>query len=499
MSSSADRPPFRSVLRSVLLGVHVRPNGPTRPHLLALLLLPAALLLGGIGTPTAAQDPGTELEALEVGPHGRYLQHQDGSPFFYLGDTAWELFHRLDEEEADRYLENRAAKGFTVVQAVVLAQLGGLDVPNANGDRPLEEKDPTRPNEAYFRHVDRIVERAGELGLRVGMLPTWGSHWKEGPDQIFTAENARDFGQYLGERYRDAPVIWILGGDANPDTPEERAIITAMAEGLEEGDGGAHLMTYHPRGPGLSTEQFPSAEWVDFHMYQSSHAAHDHDTGLFAEHDRAIAPPKPTLDGEPRYEAIPVGFYLDGYNRHDRFTAYDVRQAAYWSLLGGAAGHTYGNNNIWQMWAPGREPVIGASTPWYEALDHPGAFQMGHVRELFTARPFTRLRPDAEFVVDGPRTGGAKIRAMRARDSSFAFIYSPRGASFTVDQTRIAGVEVREIWYDPRYGRSHPIHTTDTKAFQTYTPPTSGRGNDWILLLENAAEDFPLPGSPETP
>jgi len=119
----------------------------------------------------------------------------------------------------------------------------------------------------------------------------------------------------------------------------------------------------------------------------------------------------PTVDGEPRYESINVGFYNQNYSRIDRFDDYDARQAAYWSLLAGACGHTYGNNNIWQMWQPGRNPAIGANIPWYEALDHPGAFQMGHLRRLFESRAWEKLVPMRSLVVDGPRTGGGKIRA----------------------------------------------------------------------------------------
>ncbi|HUT17637.1 MAG TPA: DUF4038 domain-containing protein, partial [Anaerolineae bacterium] len=115
---------------------------------------------------------------LQVAPNHRHLQYADGRPFLYLGDTAWELFHRLNAEEAEQYLENRAAKGFTVIQAVVLAERGGLEEPNANGDRALRDDDPAQPNEPYFRHVDWIVDRAEALGLVVGMLPTWGRYWK---------------------------------------------------------------------------------------------------------------------------------------------------------------------------------------------------------------------------------------------------------------------------------------------------------------------------------
>jgi hypothetical protein len=424
---------------------------------------------------------------IRVAKDNRHLEYTDGAPFFYLGDTAWELFHRLSPAEATRYLENRAEKGFTVIQAVVLAELGGLDVPSADGLVPLENADPTKPNEAYFAHVDAVVRKAAELDLFVGMLPTWGKYWKtdaDGRTGIFTTDSAESYGATLGRRYRDAPVIWILGGDANVDTDKEREVIDAMAQGLSEGDGGAHLKTYHPCGPGMSSQVFHESEWLDFNMIQSSHGASDHDNGLFVDIDYARKPVKPTIDGEPRYENINVGFYVKGADRRVRFDAYDARQAAYWALLAGACGHTYGNNNIWQMWRPGHEPAIGASIPWWDAMDHPGAYQMGLLRRLFESRSFELLEPYQEMILDGPSTGGAKIRAARARDGSFAFIYSPRGAQFCVDQRAIEGKRVRKSWFDPRYGTTEAFHTGDAVSPQTFVPPTSGRGNDWLLIME---------------
>jgi len=435
-------------------------------------------------------------QPVRVSDNGRFLVNADGSPFFYLGDTAWELFHRLDREDADKYLNNRAEKGFTVIQAVVLSQIEGLEAPNAYGHQPLKNNDPQKPNEDYFKHVDYIVDKAESLGLVIGMLPTWGSYWSSlnPEDLIFTVENAKTFGLYLGKRYKGKPIIWILGGDHNIHTEEERQIIDAMSKGLREGDGGEHLITFHPRGPGLSSDFFHNVDWLDFNMFQSSHAGHDHDNGLFAENDYNLKPVKPTLDGEPRYENIQVGFYFRGFNRQDRFDDYDVRQAAYWSILAGSCGHTYGHSSVWQMYAPGRDPIIAAVMPWYEALDHPGAFQMGFVRTLFEARSFTKLVPNQEMIKNGPMTGGGKIRAAVTNDATFAIIYSPRGESFTIDKSVINARYIKEIWFDPRYNVSYHIHTGDTQGMQTYTPPTSGRGQDWILIIENAELELPLPG-----
>ena len=175
-------------------------------------------------------------KSLQVSSKSRFLEYEDGTPFFYLGDTAWELFHRLNREEADLYLNNRAEKGFSVIQAVVLAERNGIEEPNPYGHTPLFDKDPARPNEAYFEHVDYIVNKAEELGLVIGMLPTWGSYWSDNnPDRtIFTAANAEQFGEFLGARYKEEPIIWILGGDHNIHTETEREIIEAMALGLRD-------------------------------------------------------------------------------------------------------------------------------------------------------------------------------------------------------------------------------------------------------------------------
>jgi len=278
---------------------------------------------------------------LVVSKNHRFLQHQDGTPFLYLGDTAWELFHRLDRELAGKYLDARRRQGFTVIQAVVLAEFDGLTTPNANGDKPLIDNDPSKPNEAYFAFVDWVVKRAAGQGLFIGMLPTWGDKvvlesWGKGP-VIFPVDKpeiARAWGRYLGARYKDAPnIIWILGGDRNGKGFEP--VWNAMAEGLSEGDGGGHLKTYHPSGGQSSSAWFHDASWLDFNMMQSSHGAKNIPNDLMIDKDYARTPTKPVLDGELRYENHPVNWkpLENGW-----FDAFDVRQGTYWSVFAGGMG-----------------------------------------------------------------------------------------------------------------------------------------------------------------
>jgi hypothetical protein len=245
---------------------------------------------------------------LRVSKNQRFLETTDGKPFFWLGDTAWELFHRLSREEADLYLKNRAEKGFTVIQAVALAEMDGLHDPNFYGETPLENDDPTKPREAYFQHVDYIVRKAEQLGLYIGLLPTWGDkvfkdRWGMGPE-IFNITNAKIYGRWIGNRYKNQKnIIWILGGDRNPRDESDVAIWRAMAEGISEGAGGNNkaLMTFHPQPNGVaeggSAKWFHADAWLDFNMFQTGHCR---ETNLWdrMEYAYQLKPTKPVLDGE---------------------------------------------------------------------------------------------------------------------------------------------------------------------------------------------------------
>ena len=135
-------------------------------------------------------------EQISVSDNHRYLVDEQGQPFFYLADTAWELFHRLNREEADMYLKDRAKKGFTAIQAVAIAELDGINTLNAYGHLPFVDEDPTHPaiqegaDNDYWDNVDYIVRKANKEGLYIAMLPTWGRYWHDGNKPVFNARNA---------------------------------------------------------------------------------------------------------------------------------------------------------------------------------------------------------------------------------------------------------------------------------------------------------------------
>lgn len=440
-----------------------------------------------------------KLPLLKVSENKRFLVKEDGSPFFWLGDTAWELFHRLNREEAEAYLKDRAEKGFTVIQAVVLAELNGLHDPNAYGQKPFQNDDPAQPNEEYFKHVDWITNKAEELGLYIGMLPTWGDKWagRNAEQKIFNPENAGRYGEWLANRYKEKPVIWILGGDRSVENEDQKKTICAMGLGLRKGDGGKHLITFHPTGGGQgSATWFHNEPWLDFNMLQNGHS------GISNQHRYTVelyklVPTKPVIDGEPIYEDHPLSFNAKE-NGHS--IAADVRRALYWDLFTGAFGHTYGHHSIWQMYAPGRNPINGPLMPWFEAIKQPGASQMQYGRRLMESRPFLTRIPDDSIIVPHkvptsvPGAGIKRFVATRDTDGAYAMVYAPIGRAFSVRMDVIRGKLVKAWWYNPRNGESLLIGEFPNTGTHEFLSPDPGEQIDWILVLDDALKNYPAPG-----
>ncbi len=450
------------------------------------------------------------LPRLKVSENKRFLVQEDGRPFFYLGDTAWELLHRLDRRQAVEFLEIRARQKFNVIQAVALAELDGVTDPNPYGDLPLIGRDPARPAVTpgsdptdpeqydYWDHVEFIIDEANRRGIYMGLLPTWGRwvrHDRNPADQIFNIENAEAYGRFIGKRFAGKGIIWILGGDRRVDGFAE--IWRAMARGIVTGISGKEdysvaLMTFHPAGGRTSSEFFHHDPWLHFNMWQTGHGpAEKVECWAKIKSDYDRTPVKPVMDGEPLYEDHPIGFAMAkeyGYSLDAH-----IRQRAYWDVFSGAFGHTYGNHSVWQMYAPGRRGINGPLFYWYEAIHRPGANQMQHLRALIESRPFLSRVPDQSLVLD-PLKGADYIAACRG--DGYAMIYNAQGRPFTVVLGKISGERIKAWWYNPRNGSAVVADTFENRGQREFTCPShQGFGADWVLVLDDAARNFPPPGS----
>ncbi len=468
-----------------------------------LRLFPMLLtIILAVNTANAAEP----LPAVKVSENGRFLVTADNKPFFWLADTAWEIFHRLNREDVDHYLDKRAKQGFTIIQAVAIAEFDGHIVPNAYGHLPFTDLDPTKPATKdgpandYWDHVDTVVDAANTRGFTIAFLPSWGRYWhdksKDGTPPIFNKVNAEVYGNWLGKRYKNKGVVWVLGGDRSVDSDAQKETIRAMARGLLSGDN-THILTFHPSGGMGSSKWFHDDAWLSFNMRQNGHAAEF--TGRYdqtkIDYDRT--PIKPVIDGEPIYEGHPVSFNAKGLGHS---TAADVRRPLYWNLFSGACGHTYGHHSIWPFWKSGIAEINAPLMPWTEAIDEPGANQMIHGRRLIESRPFLARIPDDSIIVTDrvatsvPGAGTRRFVATRDSDGTFAMVYVPIGRAFKVKMTTIKGKLVTASWYDPRTGVATRIGEYPNEGEREFLSPNKGELTDWVLVLDDAAKNYPPPG-----
>lgn len=437
---------------------------------------------------------------LQITKDGHYLQFQDGTPFFWLGDTGWELFHRLNLNEINQDLDNRAAKGFTVIQAVALAEFDGLRTPNQYGELPLINLDPKQPNEKYFKVVDSTIHMARQRNLFVGLLPTWGdkvtNNWGAGP-VIFDSLNAYVYGKWIGNRYKNEPnIIWILGGDrpAVRDSNDWRPIWRAMAKGIIEATNNQCIITYHPWGGSNSTSQWIHHEgWLDINMFQSGHGG-GHDVACWetTKRDFNYSPAKPTLDAEPNYEDHPVNPWPKWNTDNGYFRDYDVRKQCYRSVFAGACGVTYGHHAVWQFMNAREEAINYPDRGWINAMDRPAAFQVGHLRKLIESRPMLNRIPDNTLILKGQGDHAEHMEAFRAADNSYAMIYLPVGKAVTVTTSNF-NKQIAAWWFNPKDASIKKIGIIENTGSMEFVSPTIGAGNDWVLVIDDATKDYPVP------
>ncbi len=432
------------------------------------------------------------LLPLHVSPDGRGLVKSDGSPFFWMGDTAWWL-HRIAPEDLAHYLDTRKAQGFNVIQGPILTR----DSPDYSF---RTNNDPLHPNGAFFGHIDRIVDETDRRGMYSALVVTWGHYFADFRDP----ESARGYGRWLASRYKArANVIWIVAGEYAIDSADDFAISIwrGLGEGLHEGSEGRHPVTIHGSWapPPLQTSStfYHRDPWLAFNMIQSSQGGNfgpGAASWLLVEADYRKEPPKPVVDGEATYERPAT-------DTAPAWDAFGVRRRAYWSVFAGAFGHTYGAIH-----------VINFRGPWREALSWPGAGSMIHLRRLIESRPIPGRVPDQRLVVleaATPERSGAPgcfqkadrrlpcgvpdhVQATRAADGSYAMVYIPAGGrTVTIDPGPLSGRDLVAWWYRPSDGAALRIGTFPRTGALDFTTPA---GPDWVLVLDDAAMAFPAPG-----
>ncbi len=442
---------------------------------------------------------------LRVSADGRAFQHADGTPFFWLGDTAWLITQKLNRDEVKIYFENRRAKGFNVVQCCVVQFLNdknfngspavlGDDITRLNVTPGASPSDPAQYD--YWDHVDYVIETAAAHGIYLALAPVWSHMVRRTP---LTAAQVGPYIERLAARMKDRPnVIWLNGGSARGH--ENADVWQIIGESLHRHNP-HQLVSFHPFGRIVTTEWFKDAAWLDFHLFTSGHRRYDQDTEgrkygednwRYVLEARAADPKRPVLDAEPAYENTPQGLHKP---EEPYWTANDTRRYAWWSVLAGAAGHTFGENSVRQIYLPHEtKPASGAKGFFMERLDSAGAGQMRHLKNLMLSRPFVGRVNDQSLAAGDE--GEKYDRVLVARGDGYVLAYTYTGRSFTLQLRALGGGALKSWWFNPRTGEATPAGTQVGAGAATFDPPGSpAPGNDWVLVLDAVTKNFNAPGA----
>ncbi|MHC4713752.1 MAG: apiosidase-like domain-containing protein [Planctomycetota bacterium] len=423
--------------------------------------------------------------------HRKHLQHSDGTPFLWLGDTWWYgLSKRLSWPGDFRELAgDRVSKGFSVIQIVAgpYPGVGAGDSKNANEAGLPWEEDMSSINPAYFDMADLRIEHLVSRGLVPCIFGAWGFHVK-----LMGTDKMKRHWRHLVARYGAYPVVWSLTGEALETWPHskdregdkkwQKREWTLVARYVREIDGYSRLLTVHPVDTARSQVEDESV--LDFDMLQTGHYRTARNTVKSVREAVSRRPLMPVVNGEVAYEGI-LG------TNHE-----EVQRFMFWALmLSGGCGHTYGANGLWQVNKPNDIPVTthGVSwgtTLWTDAYRLPGSTQVGIAKKLLEEYRWWQFEPHQEWVSDERVDDDLEGPFAAGIPGEVRIIYISRPLMPWTGRVFVEQIET-DVAYKASLvntvtGERLPPVDVKCDADGRWEVPQPPVGQDWVVVLDRA-------------
>ncbi|HXY20405.1 MAG TPA: DUF4038 domain-containing protein [Gemmatimonadales bacterium] len=437
-------------------------------------------------TVNASPPPGSYVYPLAVGPTGRYLVDQNGKPFLLVGDAAWSLIAQQTDTAADTYLADRQQRGFSAILVNLIEHLFSDSAPaDIYGIQPFTGATFATPNDAYFAHVDHIIQSAAQKGILVLLAPTyvgfgcgdqgWAAEMESATDSAMTT-----WGQYLGNRYAGFNnILWVIGGDADPTacSPSVKGKLQDVVNGIRQYDT-RHPFTAHNMRTQMAIAPWSGASWLNVNDTYTDGLEY-----TYAQTAYAVSPSLPF-------------FLIEAVYENEGADAAQLRAQSYWTVLSGGFGHVFGACPIWGFGAQPAASDCGTSN-WRGALGSQGSQNMTHFGKLFTGRHWYSLVPDLAHTVltsgYGSPGGGDYVTAAYAADSSSIIAFLPFGGTVTVSGSRLRDTTMTAWWVNPATGAATLIGTVSSRTPQSFTAPGGG-SSDYVLVIDSPSFGFGTPG-----
>jgi len=432
---------------------------------------------------------------IRVSQDRRYLEHADGTPFFWLGDTWWMgLTTRLNwPRDFKKLATDRAKKGFTLVQIVagLYSDMPPFDQRGANEAGFPWEEGFSRINPEYFGFMDRRIDWLVEEGIVPCIVGAWGYYIG-----LAGEETMKKHWRNLVARYCAYPVVWCLAGEAampyyafwgeqrhKEQTPKARSGWTNVARYLRSTDPYHRPITVHPLSPNCGRNMVDDPSVIDIDMLQTGHS----DTRSFTDTVNIVVssvsrqPRLPVIVGEVCYEGI-MGASWE-----------NVQRLMFWtSILNGAAGHTYGANGIWQVntqdapFGPSPHGQSWGDMPWDDACQLPGSVQLCLGKRLLGRYRWWLFEPHPEWV-EPHWTKDNYLRPYAAgipREVRIIYIVA---YDLSVQNVKLIERDVayNAFYFDPRTGKEYDLGRLTPDEKNEWTPPKSPIIQDFVLVIDS--------------
>ena len=419
-----------------------------RPSSLGRMILVLGFILGWEAL--SISQPAT-LSILQVSPNGRYFLDENGMPFFWQGDTEWELFHRFSAKDAGELIKERKKQGFNVIQVMVTGvypEWGKMQgMKPWTGSQAWGKNNPLSPDEDYFKRTDSIISEAEEIGM---ILVIGVFHARDKDEGRIKMDNAESWAKWLAGRCKNSRnIVWSMYPHADSSS---MAVVRATVKGLREGDGGTHLVTMHPDPSPTSSSFMHTEPWLSFNTLQTWNTGFiNHE---MVQSDFHKIPVKPVIDGEARYE------------EEDGTTPFETRRAGYWAILAGGF-YSYGHRDNWK-----------SPQTWREWVDTPGAQQMKIMGDIFRSLSWWNLVPDQSIFVN-PMKGNA---AARSSDDRWIIAYITHPGIVTITLKSMNSYrQLAAWWIDPITGERSEAGSFTPSGNKDFDLPLGWQ--DGILLI----------------
>jgi len=424
---------------------------------------------------------------LRVSKDRRRLEHADGTPFFWLGDTWWMgLCNRLEWPEDFQLLAaDRASLGFTVIQIIagLYPDMPPFDPRGANEAGYPWERNYARINPAYFDMADLRMRWLVKSGLVPCIVGCWGyflpwmgvaklkQHWRN-----------------IIARYGSYPVVWCLAGEATmayylskkreEDKAMQKSGWTEIARYVRAIDPYHHPVTIHPTQVGRDQLEEPSL--LDIDMLQTGHSDRESVPNTVKTVTDCLArePRMPVLVGEVCYEGI-----LEASRP-------EIQRFMFWScILSGAAGHTYGANGIWQVntrakaFGPSPHGRSWGNTPWEDAYRLPGSRHLALAKRVLGRYEWWRFESHPEWVEPHWTAENYFLPYAAGIPGKVRVIFLPSSRSVVVKKME-AGSPYRARFIDPKDGHEYPAVKAVPSADGDWQAPAPPIFQDWVLVLD---------------